>query len=79
MKLVVDPNRCVGAGMCALIAPEYFDQDEDGRINPLRTVDTIDEPVRRAADSCPSGAVRIITEPRSTPDTDAVRGQRSHG
>ncbi|RPF24849.1 ferredoxin [Streptomyces sp. TLI_185] len=77
MKLVVDPSRCVGAGMCALIAPEYFDQDEEGRVEPLRTVDAIDESVRRAADSCPSGAVRVIVEPRPASDTDAEHSPRS--
>ncbi|MEV3859886.1 ferredoxin [Streptomyces sp. NPDC050095] len=62
MKLVVDPSRCVGAGMCALIAPQDFDQDDDGRVTPLRTVDATDATVRRAADCCPSGAVRILIE-----------------
>ncbi|WP_318207330.1 ferredoxin [Streptomyces sp. SJL17-1] len=25
----VDRERCIGAGMCAMTAPEVFDQDED--------------------------------------------------
>ncbi|MFH8342818.1 ferredoxin [Streptomyces sp. AM6-12] len=62
LRLVVDPSRCVGAGMCALIAPEDFDQDEDGRVTLLRAAGAGDESVRRAADSCPSGAVRITIE-----------------
>jgi ferredoxin len=60
VKLVVDPSRCVGAGMCALTAPEYFDQDDDGRIRPLKPVEEIDDAVSRAADFCPSGAVRLV-------------------
>ena len=62
MKLVVDPSRCVGAGMCALIAPQDFDQDDDGRVTPLRDADVADSAVRRAADSCPSGAVRLLVD-----------------
>ncbi|MDF3288193.1 ferredoxin [Streptomyces silvisoli] len=33
MELSIDRERCVGAGMCALTAPDVFDQDpEDGRV-----------------------------------------------
>ncbi|WP_414940047.1 ferredoxin [Amycolatopsis sp. cmx-11-51] len=36
MKLEVDRERCVGAGMCVLTAPEVFGQDEvDGRVRLL--------------------------------------------
>ncbi len=75
MELVVDPSRCVGAGMCALTAPLYFDQDEDGHVHALRAVDTIDESVRRAADFCPSGAVAIMVDGRSISDRAAVRSR----
>ncbi|EME53077.1 ferredoxin [Amycolatopsis decaplanina] len=42
MRLEVDRERCVGAGMCVLTAPEVFGQDEeDGRVRLLdrRTID----------------------------------------
>ncbi|NUQ87768.1 MAG: ferredoxin, partial [Glycomyces artemisiae] len=33
MRIVADTEQCAGSGMCALTAPEYFDQnDEDGRV-----------------------------------------------
>lgn len=30
MKISVDTEKCCGAGQCVLVAPEIFDQDEDG-------------------------------------------------
>ncbi|MGZ4751071.1 MAG: ferredoxin [Oryzihumus sp.] len=33
MRVVIDRERCQGAGMCALTAPAVFDQsEEDGRV-----------------------------------------------
>ena len=29
MKVIVDVARCRGAGLCALTAPDVFDQDEE--------------------------------------------------
>lgn len=63
MEISVDRGRCLGAGMCALTAPEVFDQDaESGRVLLLNA-----EPpaahtpaTRRAAYVCPSGAIRIM-------------------
>jgi ferredoxin len=55
---------CIGSGMCALTAPEVFDQDgEDGLVVVLRTrlphtgPDT--EAAREAAVLCPSGAISV--------------------
>ena len=30
MAVVVQRDSCVGAGQCALVAPDVFDQDDDG-------------------------------------------------
>jgi len=60
-RLHVDRERCIGAGMCALTAPEVFDQDpDDGRVILLHA-----EPpstahhaaARMAAGVCPSGVI----------------------
>ncbi|MBH1939070.1 ferredoxin [Streptomyces sp. AV19] len=62
MELDADRERCVGAGMCALTAPEVFDQDlDDGRV---RVVDPAPPPARRAAarlaaGACPVGAITV--------------------
>jgi ferredoxin len=60
MNIAVDRERCVGAGMCALTAPEVFDQDdEDGRVVLLDTGEDRVEPARRAAVLCPSQAIQV--------------------
>ncbi|MFF5251401.1 ferredoxin [Streptomyces leeuwenhoekii] len=66
-RLRVDRERCIGAGMCALTAPEVFDQDpDDGRVLLLRTEPpaALHAAARLAAGVCPSGAV-TLDEPES--------------
>ncbi|GII80326.1 ferredoxin [Sphaerisporangium rufum] len=66
MLINADTGRCIGAGMCALTAPEVFDQSEDDG-----TVVVLDaEPgperaaaVRRAVQVCPSGALSLAGAP----------------
>ncbi|MBT1094527.1 ferredoxin [Streptomyces chartreusis] len=66
-QVSVDRERCIGAGMCALTAPEVFDQDEDdGRVLLLQTEPTAAHraAARMAAGVCPSGAI-TLAEPGS--------------
>ncbi|MEO3789931.1 ferredoxin [Nonomuraea sp. B10E15] len=60
MEIKADTTVCIGAGMCALTAPEVFDQSEDeGTVVLLRQTppDGQEEAVRRAVTLCPSGAI----------------------
>ncbi|WP_225731176.1 MULTISPECIES: ferredoxin [unclassified Nocardia] len=62
MRIIADREICVGAGMCALTAPENFDQDTDeGRVLVLDENPAPDrqEAVRQAVLACPSGAITI--------------------
>ncbi|WP_330254216.1 ferredoxin [Nocardia sp. NBC_00565] len=61
MRISADRERCIGAGMCALIAPEVFDQDEDdGRVRLLDPrPERSHSAVREAVDACPSGVLEI--------------------
>ncbi|WP_147944277.1 ferredoxin [Microbispora sp. CSR-4] len=62
MKVIVDETKCCGAGQCALIAPEVFDQrDEDGIVVLLEPEPAEDRhpAVREAAAVCPAGAVHV--------------------
>lgn len=61
MKLTTDTSACVGAGQCALVAGEVFDQDDDGIVVILD-----DSPgpahaeyARNAAMLCPARAIMI--------------------
>jgi ferredoxin len=65
MRVVVDIERCRGAGQCPLTAPHVFDQDdEDGTVVVLD-----DEPppplygaVRMAAQLCPNSVIRVAND-----------------
>ncbi|KDQ65955.1 ferredoxin [Streptomyces halstedii] len=68
MRIQADTERCVGAGMCALTAPDLFDQsDEDGTVVLLsdgpRGPDA-DAAAREAVERCPSGALTLTERPR---------------
>ena len=60
MRIIADRERCASAGMCALTAPDLFDQDEeDGRVVVLNA-DPLGGDARDAAvaiEVCPSGAL----------------------
>jgi ferredoxin len=62
MKIVVDLELCIGAGVCVMTAPDVFDQnDEDGRVKLLteHVSGTAEAFARQAVDRCPSGALSI--------------------
>ncbi|MFH9425651.1 ferredoxin [Streptomyces sp. NPDC017529] len=69
LRLGVDRDRCVGAGMCALTAPGIFDQDDDEGLVVLLA--PAPDPqhraaARMAAGLCPAGAITL----RSPEPTD---------
>ncbi|MFJ4173163.1 ferredoxin [Microbacterium sp. NPDC089696] len=61
MNVVVQTSACVGAGQCALVAPEVFDQDDDGIVLLLEAephgADA--EAATRAARLCPARAISL--------------------
>ncbi|MGB8945039.1 ferredoxin [Streptomyces sp. NBC_01283] len=61
MRVKVDTERCVGAGMCALTAPSVFTQDDDGfsEVLPGREDGGGDPLVREAVRACPVQAVTL--------------------
>jgi ferredoxin len=62
MKLWVDPMRCQGHTLCAMIAPEMFVlNDVDGSSSAVCEVVPADqeELVREAAHACPEQAIFI--------------------
>lgn len=61
MNVVVQTSACVGAGQCALVAPDVFDQDDDGIVLLLeaepRGADA--DAATRAARLCPARAISL--------------------
>jgi len=65
MRVEADRGKCMGAGMCALNAPEVFDQYEDeGLVVVLETEPAAGQrfAVRDAANLCPASAITLIEE-----------------
>lgn len=63
MKVSVNHDLCMGAGSCKQLAPDVFDQNEDGTVILLQELPApqLQADVRKAAHCCPSQAI-IITE-----------------
>jgi ferredoxin len=61
MRIDIDKDVCIGAGQCALTAPDVFTQDDDGysTLLPGRR-DGGDSPLlREAARACPVSAITV--------------------
>ncbi len=62
MKVHVDPERCQGHTLCAMIAPEVFQLDEiDGHSSPISedVPADLEAKVAEAVRSCPEQAISI--------------------
>ncbi|MFK0115557.1 ferredoxin [Streptomyces sp. NPDC090994] len=65
MRIDIDTDVCIGAGQCALTAPDVFTQDDDGygAVLPGREDGGGSPLVREAARACPVGAVLVTDHP----------------
>ncbi|MFG2710846.1 ferredoxin [Streptomyces goshikiensis] len=61
MRISIDTGVCIGAGQCALTAPEVFTQDDDGfsELVPGREDGAGSALVREAARACPVSAISV--------------------
>jgi ferredoxin len=59
MKVTVNEDRCVASGQCVLIAPEVFDQDDDGVVMVIDDApgDAQHPSVKEAVGICPTSAI----------------------
>jgi ferredoxin len=65
VKVWVDPERCQGHTLCAMIAPDSFQlNDIDGSSSAIDEVVPADkeDQVREAAHSCPEQAIVVTDE-----------------
>ncbi|HZR53027.1 MAG TPA: ferredoxin [Streptosporangiaceae bacterium] len=62
MKVIVDKDKCIGAGQCVMTAPDVFDQDDDAGTVVLlteRPPATVQDNVRRAVNFCPARVIEV--------------------
>ncbi|WP_037870862.1 ferredoxin [Streptomyces sp. SPB074] len=61
MHVEVDQPKCVASGQCVLLAPDVFDQDDDGIVELLDADPSPDheDDVRESAAVCPASAIRL--------------------
>jgi ferredoxin len=57
-KITVNRDACLGSGLCAGTAPEYFRLDEETS-RPLKEVVEPDELLLDVAETCPAEAIAI--------------------
>lgn len=67
VTMVVDQERCIGSGMCEMLAESVFLLDEDTNVAVVLAGSKLDlKTAREVVDRCPSSAI-TIGEPGSTP------------
>ncbi len=61
MKIEVEKSACIGAGQCALVAPDIFDQDDEGIVLVLNDspAEGLHGAAQKAATLCPAKAITI--------------------
>lgn len=66
MKVKIDPELCIGCGLCTELVPEVFElkENNNGIVSIVKdSVDFVDKKVqvkvKEAAMSCPSEAIKL--------------------
>ncbi|MCX5200079.1 ferredoxin [Streptomyces sp. NBC_00237] len=60
MRITTEREQCVGAGQCAMLSPDLFDQDDDGLVVVLREPEEGDRAeLMQAVDLCPSSSIQV--------------------
>ena len=67
IQAIVDYELCIGSGSCLHLASGGFERAPDGTARPITPSSATDEEMRRAARSCPTGAIALIETTPLTP------------
>jgi ferredoxin len=58
MKIIkIDKEKCIGCGLCAVIAEEAIKISEEGKAEVLEVTEENEAQVKEAIESCPVGAI----------------------
>lgn len=62
MKIVADRDRCEGHGLCADVAPEVFELDDDAVVTVRHDVvpPELERKAEAGARACPVAALRVV-------------------
>jgi ferredoxin len=60
MKIKVDRNKCSGIGLCEAMSPDFFEVDDEGRLQFVQGDEVADDAADQvdvAVAACPTGAL----------------------
>ena len=60
LKATVNPDMCVGNGMCVIVAPEVFRLNEARKSTVMQQAADGGQPVLEAAGACPVEAITVV-------------------
>jgi len=55
----VDPNLCIGCGLCIQLCPAVFELGDDGKSHVINPTGDSEENIQSAIDSCPVSAISL--------------------
>jgi ferredoxin len=59
IRIVIDPDKCVGSGNCVFWAPNTFDLDDDAKAVVIDPAGDPEDRIRVAAEGCPAAAIYV--------------------
>jgi ferredoxin len=69
-ELRVDRTLCMGSGQCCWYAPNTFDQDDETIAIVIDPQGDLEEAIKTAVGSCPTGALSIVEDADRTADNE---------
>jgi ferredoxin len=67
VKVWVDPDKCMGHGMCTAMAPELFHVNQETGLNEMGEAEIrpeLEQLAKRGIGACPEQAISVVEEHR---------------